>query len=174
MYKGDKRDLVKIDSTDTDEQIAVASAYNLNRLGTSWPQLMRAMGIDNAKLHDKNEFVNDKLHDQNEFAIDSLEYIVNTPLGLKSPDDPWWWTRDNNQGLKYPVIVDYTHRPDINDGAYATQMVPYKGTEEEYFKYLDAVDKGAAVNPSEYDKECAKLYKEWQNDRDRIRRIFSR
>lgn len=125
MFRGNRTpdDLTYIDSTDNDTVRAVKSAWNLNRYGTSWPEILKAV-----EQAEKDAFIHDSLRYVTEQAGYDFEPIDNayerggyTVIPIRSEDAReykgsergWYWSDEGR--------------------------VP----EEEYFKYLDSI----YVNP---------------------------
>lgn len=141
-------DFIALDSNNTKEQNDVMQGYNKGVLKGKY-------GVDLDELLDY--YVNEP---------DSLLYILNkeneegisSPHYMHSRDDlPRWW-----------------HEPLISVpwGTRGVSTMPYPGTEAEYFMFLDSINNGQLKDT--LNEPRAKLYKEWQNDNSRIRRIFSR
>lgn len=141
-------DFIALDSNNTKEQNDVMQGYNKGVLKGKY-------GVDLDELMDY--YVNEP---------DSLLYILNkendegitSPYYLRSRDDlPRWW--------KEPLIG-------VPVGTRGARSVPYPGTEPQFFMFLDSINKGLIKDT--LNEPRAKLYKEWQDDNSRIRRIFSR
>ena len=141
MFRGNRTpdDLTPIDSTDNDEQIAVKSAWNLNRYGTSWPEILNA--IEKAK---KDEFVDD-----------SLQYLVN------QEEDRWGdGPYERNDYLYEGFLIPSERGP-----YYLNVESHWPGTERTYFNYLDSIAEHPLDNRTDKEhpiNERAKAYQYWK------------
>lgn len=145
MFRGNRTpdDLTPIDSTDNDEQIAVKSAWNLNRYGTTWPEILKA--VEEAEMND-----------------DSLQYVTEKARGGFEPEDMSY----GRSG--YTVIPIRTEDSKNYKGDYLNWLYDYEEgrvPEEEYFKYLDSiyVNPVPPYNGHEFplNKE-AEIYQQWK------------
>ena len=142
MFRGNRTpdDLTPIDSTDNNEQIAVKSAWNLNRYGTTWPEILKA--VEQAK---KDEFVDD-----------SLEYILNQEEDRFDDDYPY--TR--NDYLYEGFLV-----PSENGPYYLNAERHWPYSERAYFDYLDSIAEHPLDNRTDKEhpiNERAKAYQYWK------------
>lgn len=141
MFRGNRTpdDLTPIDSTDNDEQIAVKSAWNLNRYGTSWDEILKAV-----KKAKKDEFVDD-----------SLQYLVN------QEEDRWKYEDDDNPYTRDEYMYEGYLVPSEKGSYYLNGERSWPGTERTYFNYLDSI----AEHPLENEhpiNERAKAYQYWK------------
>lgn len=125
MFRGNRTpdDLTYIDSTDNDTVRAVKSAWNLNRYGTSWPEILKAV-----EKAEKDEFVDDSLQYVTEQAGYDFEPRDNAY-------DRWGYTVipvRSEDSKKYKGL-----------GSGWLWSDEYSVPEDEYFKYLDSI----YVNP---------------------------
>lgn len=141
MFRGNRTpdDLTPIDSTDNDEQIAVKSAWNLNRYGTTWPEILKA--VEQAK---KDEFVDD-----------SLQYLVN------QEEDRWGdGPYERNDYLYEGFLIPSERGP-----YYLNVEREWPGTERTYFNYLDSIAEHPLDNRTDKEhpiNERAKAYQYWK------------
>lgn len=144
MFRGNRTpdDLTPIDSTDNDEQIAVKSAWNLNRYGTTWPEIIRA--VEQAK---KDEFVDD-----------SLQYLVN------QEEDRWEHEEDDPYDRR-----DYLYEgfliPSERGPYYLNSERHWPYSEHSYFNYLDSIADHPLDNGTDKEhpiNERAKAYQYWK------------
>ncbi len=138
MFRGNRTpdDLAYIDSTDNDEQIAVKSAWNLNRYGTSWSEILKA--VEKAK---RDEFVDDSLH-----------YLVNQ-------EEERWEDEEDGPYDRRDYLYEGFIVPSQIGPLYGERQWP--GTERTYFNYLDSISE----HPLEYVhpiNERAKAYQYWK------------
>lgn len=149
MFRGNRTpdDLSPIDSTDNAEQIAVKSAWNLSRYGTSWPELLAMLK-------------------QAEMTDDSLQYVAERAGNVFDPENNYY----GRSG--YTIIPVRTEDAKNYDGGGDGWLYRAEGAvpEEEYFKYLDAIY-GNPV-PSYHGKEFplnkeAEYYQEWKKAKGR-------
>lgn len=141
MFRGKRTpdDLTYIDSTDNDTVRAVKSAWNLNRYGTSWPEILKA--IEKAK---KDEYVDD-----------SLQYLVN------QEEDRWIYDDDDNPYSRDEYMYEGYLVPSEVGPYYLNGERYWPGTERTYFNYLDSI----AEHPLENEhpiNERAKAYQYWK------------
>lgn len=144
MFRGKRTpdDLTYIDSTDNDEQIAVKSAWNLNRYGTSWPEILKAVELETEQEAKKDEFVDD-----------SLQYLVNQE---NWGDD----VEDRNDYLYEEFLVPSKRGP-----YYIRGEGYWPSTERAYFDYLDSIaehplDDGTGKDFST--NKRARAYQHWK------------
>lgn len=141
MFRGNRTpdDLTPIDSTDNDEQIAVKSAWNLNRYGTTWPEILKA--VEQAK---KDEFVDD-----------SLQYIVN------QEEDRWGdGPYERNDYLYEGFLIPSERGP-----YYLNVESHWPYSERSYFNYLDSIAEHPLDNRTDKEhpiNERAKAYQYWK------------
>lgn len=147
MFRGKRTpdDLTYIDSTDNAEQRAVKSAWNLNRYGTTWSELLKA--VEKAK--------------DDEFVDDSLEYLYNL--------EPWY-TPEQNPGRTFKdedrqdLLVEGYLIPSKKGPYYIDAYDMWPGTEHAYFDYLDSIADhpiGSKDDTNPID-ERAKAYQRWK------------
>lgn len=144
MFRGNRTpdDLTPIDSTDNDEQIAVKSAWNLNRYGTTWPEILKA--VEQAK---KDEFVDD-----------SLQYLVN------QEEDRWDYEEEDPYTRRDYLYEGYLI-PSERGPYYLNAERHWPYSERSYFNYLDSIadhplDNGTDKEPPI--NERAKAYQYWK------------
>lgn len=143
MFRGNRtpEDLSPIDSTDNAEQIAVKSAWNLSRYGTSWPEILKA--VEKAK---KDEFVDD-----------SLQYIVNQEM--------WYDDRDFNDYDRRDIMYGGYLVPSKQGPYYLNGFEMWPGSERSYFNYLDSIAEHPLDNGRDEEhpiNERARLYQYWK------------
>ena len=145
MFRGKRTpdDLTYIDSTDNDEQRAVKSAWNLSRYSTSWPEILKAIVLEQETKND-------------EFVDDSLQYLLNQEADSVEYDDNVDWTRDMYlyEGLLVPS----------ERGSYYFER-PWPGTERTYFNYLDSIAEHPLDNVTDKEhpiNERARAYQHWK------------
>ncbi|WP_294241631.1 hypothetical protein [Pseudobutyrivibrio sp.] len=144
MFRGNRTpdDLTPIDSTDNNEQIAVKSAWNLNRYGTSWPEILKA--VEQAK---KDEFVDD-----------SLEYLFNQDNNYYGEDN---FNDYNRRDLMYRGFLVPSDEGDYYLNG--TESWPY--SERSYFNYLESIADHPLDNRTDKEhpiNERAKAYQYWK------------
>ena len=141
MFRGNRtpEDLTYIDSTDNDTVRAVKSAWNLNRYGTSWSELLKA--VEKAK---KDEFVDD-----------SLQYLVN------QEEDLWMYDDDDNPYARDEYMYEDYLVPSENGPYYLNGERLWPGTERTYFNYLDSISEHPLENDQPIN-ERAKAYQHWK------------
>ena len=149
MFRGKRTpdDLTPIDSSDNDEQRAVKSAWNLSRYGTSWPEILKAIGLE-AEQEAKND----------EFVDDSLQYLLNQEADSVEYDDNVDWTRD--MYLYEGLLV-----PSERGSYYLNFQRPWPGTERTYFNYLDSIAEHPLDNGTDKEhpiNERARAYQHWK------------
>lgn len=147
MFRGKRTpdDLTYIDSTDNDTVRAVKSAWNLNRYGTSWPEILKA--VEKAK---KDEFVDDSL----QYLLNQEDWVDDEEYELWSGEDP------RNHYLYKEFLIPSERGP-----YYISGSSYWPSTERAYFNYLDSIaehplDDGTGKDFST--NKRARAYQHWK------------
>lgn len=132
MFVGNRTpdDLTYIDSTDNDTVRAVKSAWNLNRYGTSWPEILKLVEQeDKDKKEDK-----DTLADKDTYVDDSLQYLLNQENWDDEECELWSGEDPRNHYLYKEYFI-----PSVRGPYYIRGQSYWPSTERAYFDYLDSI-----------------------------------